>query len=275
MTTPTSHISKAVILARGLGTRMRRKDENVRLSGAQSLVADSGMKAMIPMGRPFLDFVVSGLADAGFTDICLVVGPDHTSIRDYYAQQIKPTRVRVHFRIQDQPLGTANAVLAARGFAGNEEFAVMNSDNYYPIEALSAIRTLGRPGAVFFEENALITNGNIPKERIKAFAYGITDDCGVLVSLVEKPDDATVAKLRNHALVSMNLWRFSTAIFEFCAEAHLSARGEYDLSEVIQEAVREGLVLKIVSCTAGVLDMSQRSDIPQISARLANIKVSL
>jgi len=275
MTTATDHISKAVILARGLGTRMRRKDESVHLNGAQSLVADSGMKAMIPMGRPFLDFVMSGLAEVGFTDICLVVGPDHTAIREYYTQQLKPIRIRVHFRIQDQPLGTANAVLAARDFAGDEEFAVMNSDNYYPTEALNAIRTLDAPGAVFFEEEALVTKGNIPKDRIRAFAYGITNERGVLVDLVEKPDDATVLKLRNQALVSMNLWRFSKPIFDLCAKARLSPRGEYDLSEVIQDAVRKGLVLKIVSCAAGVLDMSQRSDIPQVSARLANTRVSL
>jgi hypothetical protein len=44
--------TKAVILARGLGTRMRRSDASARLDAAQSQVADEGLKAMIPIGRP-------------------------------------------------------------------------------------------------------------------------------------------------------------------------------------------------------------------------------
>ncbi len=61
----TGRSTKAVILARGLGTRMRRDDAGAELSAEQASLADSGMKAMIPVGRPFLDYVLSGLADAG------------------------------------------------------------------------------------------------------------------------------------------------------------------------------------------------------------------
>ena len=50
---------KAVILARGLGTRMRRPEGGLELTSAQSAVAETGLKAMIPIGRPFLDFVFS------------------------------------------------------------------------------------------------------------------------------------------------------------------------------------------------------------------------
>ena len=54
---------KAVILARGLGSRMRRAAENVALTAEQSRTADAGVKAMISLdGRPFLDFVISALA---------------------------------------------------------------------------------------------------------------------------------------------------------------------------------------------------------------------
>ena len=53
-------IRKAVILARGLGTRMRKADTGAALDSAQQAAADSGLKAMIPVGRPFLDYVLSG-----------------------------------------------------------------------------------------------------------------------------------------------------------------------------------------------------------------------
>ena len=61
--------TRAVILARGLGTRMRKTDDAASLSPAQAAAADTGVKGMIPIGRPFMDFLISALADAGLTDV--------------------------------------------------------------------------------------------------------------------------------------------------------------------------------------------------------------
>ena len=58
-------VDKAVILARGLGTRMRKCDAAAQLDARQSAAADAGMKGMIPIRRPFLDYILSALADAG------------------------------------------------------------------------------------------------------------------------------------------------------------------------------------------------------------------
>src|SRR5207244_11223120 len=59
--------TQAVILARGLGTRMRRDSgEGIApLSAAQAKAAESGAKGMMPFARPLLDYVISALADAG------------------------------------------------------------------------------------------------------------------------------------------------------------------------------------------------------------------
>lgn len=56
---------------------MRKEADGVALDAEQSRAADAGVKAMISVGRPFLDHVISALADAGFTDVCLVIGPEH------------------------------------------------------------------------------------------------------------------------------------------------------------------------------------------------------
>ncbi len=77
-------MDKAVILARGLGTRMQKSDDSAALDAAQAAAADTGVKAMIPIGRPFLDYLVSALADAGYRQVVLVVGPDHEAIRTDY-----------------------------------------------------------------------------------------------------------------------------------------------------------------------------------------------
>ncbi|MGE0866662.1 MAG: nucleotidyltransferase family protein, partial [Vicinamibacterales bacterium] len=68
---------KALLLARGLGRRMQAGG-GVALSGAQQAAAAAGAKGMMPIGptrRPFLDHVLSALADAGCRDVCLIVAP--------------------------------------------------------------------------------------------------------------------------------------------------------------------------------------------------------
>src|SRR6266496_6133829 len=120
---------KAVVLARGLGTRMRQSDGMARLDPAQEAAAAAGIKAMISFGRPFLDYVLSALADAGLEEVCLVIGPEHAAVRDYHTTTVPPRRVRLAFAVQEEPRGTADAVLAAEQFAAGEGFLVINSDN--------------------------------------------------------------------------------------------------------------------------------------------------
>src|SRR5215469_10911449 len=114
--TTSKPLTKVVILARGIGRRMRRQDDSVRLDTCQLAAADAGVKAMIPFGRPFLDYVLGGVAEEEFTEACLVVGPGHSAIRDYYGRRHPPSRIRVHFAVQQQPRGTADAVIAAEQF---------------------------------------------------------------------------------------------------------------------------------------------------------------
>src|SRR5512147_2227689 len=132
MPVETKLTDKAVILARGLGTRMRRPGATT-LDAEQAAAADAGLKAMIPVGRPFLDYVLSALADAGFRRACLVVGPEHGIVEARYGGDHRPSRLDVTFAIQQEAIGTANALLAAEDFAGGDEFVSINGDNYYPV----------------------------------------------------------------------------------------------------------------------------------------------
>lgn len=266
-------ISRAVILARGLGTRMRRSEPGVELDDTQTAVADTGTKAMIPIGRPFLDYVLSGLADTGFHEVCLVIGPEHDLVREYFAR-IRPQRVRVEFAIQEYPLGTADALLAAEPFAADAEFIVLNSDNYYPADVLQSLRDMGTPGAVMFDRDDLVANSNIPADRVRKFAYATVNGDGYLVDLVEKPEQPPDAGARD-VLVSMNCWRFSHEIFAFCRSVPRSARGEFELTDAVRRAAHSGMQLRIVRSHSGVLDLSTRADIAAVAQRLRAFKVDL
>jgi glucose-1-phosphate thymidylyltransferase len=267
---------KVVILARGVGSRMRKADGDAQMSEEQAKMADTGVKAMIPIGRPFLDYVLSACADAGVTRACLVIGPEHDVVRDYYTREIKLGRVKVSFAVQEKPLGTANAVAAAEEFAGGEPFLMLNSDNYYPVVAIKALRDLDSCGAAGFERDAMLRGSNIPGDRIEKFAIVDVNEGGMLKRVIEKPDREAMASVRPPICVSMNCWRFDGSIFEACRAIQPSVRGEYEVTDAVQYCVdRLGVPFKVVRVAAPVLDMSSRGDIAAVGERLKGTEVTL
>ena len=284
--------TRAVVLARGLGTRMRAADPDAELTAEQELAAAAGDKAMIPLnGRPFLDYGLSALADAGIEDVALVVAPEHDAMRRHYARNV-PSRIRVSFVVQPEPRGTADALLAVEGWSRGEPFLAMNADNLYPATALSDLAGLDEPGLAAFERHELMRSGNIPPERLKAFALIEPDSLGYLAGIVEKPagdarlDDPVDTGRRRAAgaqepspagasggvvLVSMNCWRFDSRIFAACRDVPMSARGELELPEAVALAVRRGVRFRVLRAAGEVLDMSRRADAAEVGRRLMKV----
>jgi glucose-1-phosphate thymidylyltransferase len=268
-------MDKAVILARGLGTRMRRADDGAALDPRQQAAAETGVKALIPIGRPFLDYVLSALADAGYRRVCLVVAPDHDAIRRYY-DEVRPSRVRIEYAVQTEPRGTADAVAAAEAFAGPDPFLAVNSDNYYPPQALRRLREQEGMAAALFEQEAMFDGSNISAERIRQFAVGQIDGSGRLVRILEKPGTATLAALPRPLWLSMNCWRFGPPIFEACRQIRPSPRGELEVTDAVQYVIDAlGEPFHAVTVRAPVLDMTSRQDVATIAARLAGVEVRL
>jgi dTDP-glucose pyrophosphorylase len=269
---------KAVIMARGLGTRMRQSDRGTKLSPEQAAIADRGLKGLIPIGgsgRPFLDYVISGLADAGFEQVCLVIGPEHDALRRQYTVVTPPARVHISFAVQVEPRGTADAVAVARPFADGEQILVINSDNYYPIDVLRALRLLGSPGLPGFERDALVAEGNIDPDRVARFALLRVAPDQHLAGIVEKPDAATMAAMGPEALVSMNCWLFGPRIFDACAVVTPSVRGELELADAVQRAIAMGERFRVLRCARPVLDLTSRADLADVARRLGDVDVRL
>jgi len=268
--------TKAVILAAGSGKRMRAADAGVELDPDQAAAADRGLKAMIPIGRPFLDYVISALADAGFTEVLLIIGPNHDEIRDYYGREAHRGRVRVSFALQSEPKGTAHALLSAAGFVAADPFVVLNADTYYPVEVLRTLREQREPAMPAFERATLARESNFPPERIMSFALLDVDESGHLRRVVEKPSADAARQLGENARVSLNVWLFTPAIFEACEHVPVSPRGEMELPNAVQWGIdHTGLRVLAVPVEAGVLDLSSRADVPAVAARLAGVEVRL
>lgn len=268
-------VRSAVILARGLGKRMRRSDAAASLDANQAKAADAGLKGMIPIGRPFLDYLVSALADAGIERVCLVIGPEHNAVVDHYTRECIPRRISVSFAIQEKPLGTADAVLAAEDFCGGEPFIVLNSDNYYPPEALSALATTAPPAIAGFARSALLTRGNVPPDRVTRFGALTIDDDGYLVRIVPREGETPGAG-GEEVYASMNCWAFDSRIFSACREVEMSPRSELELPRAVQLGIdKMKMRFKVVKLDLPVLDMSTRSDIASVESKLKSVNVRL
>lgn len=247
---------------------MRADAHGTDLTAEQQRIAAAGIKALMPVAgeRTMLDLIVGNLLAAGFSEIGLVIGAEHDAIREFCAARGYNT----DFAVQAEPLGTGDAVLAAEALIGRGElFAVVNSDNLYPVDDLRRMRATNSPAMIGYSRDGLIANSNIPEERIAKFATVETDGGGYLRKVVEKPDLVEAG-----ALVSMNAWVFDETIFEACRRIELSPRGEYELTAAVQFAVDHfGSRIEVVRSDAGVLDLSSRADIAAVRGIIDNMSV--
>lgn len=269
----------AVILARGLGTRLRA-DDGVALTDNQREVAAAGAKGLMPIaGRPFLDYVLHELAEAGVHDVVFVIAPDDDRIRQRYDDEAPPTRLRVRYAVQDEPRGTAHALLAAREAVlapigaprddvGARHFLMCNADNLYPAVAVRSLVTLDGPGLVAFDAAALTESGVLEPDRINRFALLDVAADGALVDIVEKPSPDHLLARAAERLVSMNLWRFTDAIFDDCAAVAPSPRGELELVDAVRTAMARGTRFAAVRQRVLVPDLTHRRDVAALESLL-------
>ncbi len=282
----SSPATKAVILARGLGTRMRRSDPTAPpLDARQAAVAETGVKAMMPVGRPFLDYVLSTLAEAGYREVCLVIGPEHDAVREHYTPRgggggggeegvgPRTTRLHIAFAVQPQPTGTADAVAAAEGFVGGERFLVINSDNLYPVEALHGLRLLEGAGLAAFSAAGLVEEGEIPAARVARWPVVKQTPDNWLAGLEERGEGD--GQPGDDAYVSVNCWMFTPAIFQACRAVPPSAGGERELPAAVRHALAQGERFRVLPLRSPVLDLTGRADVASVARRLASIEVRL
>lgn len=267
-------MEKAVILAAGRGSRMRKTQNSTTITADQAKLAEAGIKAMVPVGRPFIDYVLSGIADAGYRQVCLIIGPDHNALQQH-CLGYKSCRLAIHFAVQPRAIGTADAVAHAADFVGDDPFLLINADNFYPASALTGLRHAAGAAVAAFSPEGLC-QGNISPERLRHFALLLPGSDGSLERVVEKPSDDLFKNPTHSVLVSMNCWRFNPAIFAACRSISLSPRNEYELTDAVTYAIQTlGEKFRILTINEPVLDLTSQNDIPEVARLLASHKVNL
>ena len=195
-------------------------------------------------GEAVIDLLAGDAVAAGFERIILVVNPDSgPKIREHVATTW-PSSIEVSFAVQDRPLGTVHAVLAARGEADpTSPFGVANADDLYGRAALrilaAHLTSEGSNCLVGFRlDRALV--GADPVTR------GICDVAdGQLVSIAERrqvtaskgtfssADGLSPSQLDPTSLVSMNLWGFAAPMWEVLDQAMRSTQDASEDAEVL------------------------------------------
>ncbi|MBE6573630.1 MAG: UTP--glucose-1-phosphate uridylyltransferase [Ruminococcaceae bacterium] len=133
----TKKITKAVIPAAGLGTRMLP-------------IARTVPKEVLPIvDRPCIEYLVREAVDSGITDILIITNRGKGAIEDYfdYSPEYESAllskgktdeynaireiadKVNIQFIRQKQPKGLGHAVNCARAFIGDEPFVVLYGDD--------------------------------------------------------------------------------------------------------------------------------------------------
>jgi glucose-1-phosphate thymidylyltransferase len=251
------------------------------LTPEQAIAASAGLKSMMPVAepgrpaRPFLDYVLSELADAGFTRVALVVAPEGDGVdplREYYLGEGRPKRLSLSFVVQPEALGTADAVRAAAAWVGPNAFVVLNADNLYGVETLRALRQADGPALPVYERDQLVQSSAIPPERVASFALLTLRSDGTLEDIVEKPGAEAIDAAGPRALISMNCWRGDGRLMDACRDVERSPRGEFELPMAVRLAIRRGVVFQGLAATGPVLDLSRREDVRGVVSKLAGVE---
>jgi len=96
---------KALVLSGGSGTRLRP-------------ITHTSAKQLVPVAnKPVLFYGLEAIADAGITDVGIIVGDTAEEIREAVGDGSK-LGIHVTYIPQEKPLGLAHAVLIAREFLG-------------------------------------------------------------------------------------------------------------------------------------------------------------
>jgi bifunctional UDP-N-acetylglucosamine pyrophosphorylase/glucosamine-1-phosphate N-acetyltransferase len=119
-----------LILAAGLGTRMK----------------SSKPKALMEIcSMPLVGHVLQNMKDAGVEDICVVVGHGAESVQKYAEAAFPGTR----FAFQKEMLGTASAVMSAKGFLEGRSGKVLISCADSPLVLGEDIKFFAQSSAAF------------------------------------------------------------------------------------------------------------------------------
>ncbi|MBQ7160895.1 MAG: UTP--glucose-1-phosphate uridylyltransferase [Clostridia bacterium] len=236
-------ITKAVIPAAGLGTRMLP-------------IARTVPKEVLPIvDRPVMDYLVREAADSGITDILIITNRGKGAIEDYFdyspeyeqkliekgktkeLEQLRELvqRVNVHFIRQKEPRGLGHAISCARAFTGDEAFCVLYGDDVVysdvPVcrQMMDAYEKYGLAVAAVqpVTDEQIVKYCSLDVEHIEGREYHVKD-------MIEKPKPEE--KFSNLSILGRVL--LTADIYDILDNTAPGAGNEIQLTDAMKELAR-------------------------------------
>ena len=207
--------SKGIILAAGLGTRLRP------LTKVTS-------KHLLPVGNePMIFHSVKQLTTAGITDILIVTNPQYVGDFVKALGSGKDFGCEFTYRVQEKAKGIAHALALAEGFANGDRIVVLLGDNIFEGSIQHAVDDF----------NAQVNGGRVLlKKVLDPERYGVVafNADQRIVAIEEKPEQPK----SDYAVVGA--YFYDASVFDIIRTIEPSARGEYEITCVNNAYIHQG-----------------------------------
>ena len=153
-------IKEAIVLAGGLGTRLREAVPELP-------------KCLAPINdKPFLSYLVNYFISQGIEKFIFSLGYKHEMIEEMLTKEFPSLQYEIV--IEDEPLGTGGAIAFAMNKTIEEDVIILNGDTFYSIDlnrfseqhlalggectlALKPMKDFDRYGVVEIDRNGMVT----------------------------------------------------------------------------------------------------------------------
>lgn len=206
-------IKKGIILSGGLGTRLFP-------------LTNTTNKQLLPINkRPIIDYSVNTLIQLGCKEITVILGGDRFEQVVSHLRGGADKGVHFNYIYQQIPNGIAYAINLCEPYFNNEDqFAVILGDNL-----------LEKP--IKFNSNGKAQIALYDTPELKRFGCASIKD-GNIIGIEEKPKELRTDCDANLAIIGVYV--FTKKFFEYFKDTTPSARGEYEITEIISRYLQDG-----------------------------------
>ena len=206
---------KGIILAGGSGTRLH------------PLTIAVSKQLMPVFDKPMIYYPLSILMKAGIHEILIISTPHDIDGFKKLLGDGSQLGCSFHYEIQEVPNGLAQAFVIGEKFIGKEKVALILGDNIFYGHAMNNV----------LKENIDPDGGVIYAYHVKdPERYGVVDfdEEMKVVSIEEKP------KLPKSNYAVPGLYFYDNSVVEIAKNLKMSARGEYEITDVNKEYLKQG-----------------------------------
>ena len=204
---------KGIILAGGSGTRLH------------PLTLAMSKQALPVYDKPMIYYPLSTLLYSGINEILIISTPHDMPIFQRLLGDGSALGCRFEYKIQEVPNGLAQAFVLGEDFIGNDKVCLVLGDNIFYMKRQILQASVEIDGGLVFGYH--VTD----PERYGVVEY---DKNNKVISIEEKP---TKPK-SNYAVPG--LYYYDNDVVEIAKNIKLSARGEYEITDINLEYLKRG-----------------------------------